>query len=199
MICLLPQPFKPVVSFIGRFCICHDTFSSKGDDSGRIQRQRKIRRATAKLSSPQTAKEAQLGQLLRPGPPPSSMMERRASFSAVSGRTRMKGCIASGKVRRREKHAREQPHRQHHEVQQARDGLHRLRAARHEQADAAERKRAGDAAGDQQRERPSNRNAEHERAEAEKRRRLRGGGTRAGRGSARAGNRAVASATRRGA
>ena len=64
--------------------------------TGRPQRQRNSRNATAKLTPPQQATTAR-------EPPsaasevPSIITARSASFSAVSGSARTNGCIASGK------------------------------------------------------------------------------------------------------
>ena len=83
------------------------------------QRHRKIFSATPNETSPHAARIASCGTIGLSATEPSIITARRASFNAVSGSAWMNGCIAPGKFARGEEHAREHPHRQHHEVHQS--------------------------------------------------------------------------------
>ena len=69
------------------------------------------------------------------------MLARSASMTAVSGSARMNGCSTVGKALRGEEDAGQDPHRQHHEVHQARRRLDGLRARRDQQSQGAEHRR----------------------------------------------------------
>ena len=71
-----------------------------------------------------------------------------------------------GKVARREEHARQDPHRQHDEIQQARHRFDRPRAAAHEQREPAERQRADERDRREREDRSAHRDAKRDPAEA---------------------------------